>query len=150
MEVKVWFCMCIFLNWILLASSYSRKLLYSVHNAIMEFDTDTHNVTVLVEHGGDYVYAMDYDYKNRFIYFPRYNTRDIVRFPYSSKNITLQTVIQSLSYPIGIAVDSTNDHLYWVDYNTHRLSRCSLNGSNRTVLSTLYHPIVIRVDVKNR
>lgn len=46
----------------------------------MEFDVDTHNVTVLVEHGRSYVYAMDYDYTNRFIYFPRYMDKDIVRY----------------------------------------------------------------------
>ncbi|XP_052067595.1 low-density lipoprotein receptor-related protein 1B-like isoform X2 [Mytilus californianus] len=151
MEVKVWFCMCIFLNWILLASSYSRKLLYSVHNVIMEFDFDTRNVTVLVEHGDDHVFAMDYDYKNRFLYFPRYNTRDIVRFAYPSKTIILQTVVKTDQYQSGIAVDSTNGHIYWTTYDViGRLSRCNLDGSNVTVLSTLSLPFVIRLDLTNR
>ncbi|CAG2199985.1 LRP5_6 [Mytilus edulis] len=116
----------------------------------MEFDIDTGNVTVLVEQS-DNVYAMDYDYKNRFIYFPRYNTHDIVRFAYPSKNRTLQTVIQSSPYsPSGIAVDPTNDHIYWTDYDGHRLSRCNLDGSNVTVLSSLSSPFVIRLDLTNR
>ncbi|VDH97063.1 Hypothetical predicted protein [Mytilus galloprovincialis] len=115
----------------------------------MEFDIDTRNVTVLLEQS-EYVYAMDYDYKNRFIYFPRYNTHDIVRFAYPSKNTTLQTVIQSLSGPTGIAVDPTNGHIYWTDYNTNRLSRCNLDGNNVNVLSSLNSPLVIRLDLTNR
>ncbi|CAG2237274.1 unnamed protein product [Mytilus edulis] len=115
----------------------------------MEFDIDTGNVTVLLEQSEN-VYAMDYDYKNRFIYFPRYNTHDIVRFAYPSKNTTLQTVIQSLSGPTGIAVDPTNGHIYWTDYNTNRLSRCNLDGNNVNVLSSLNSPLVIRLDLTNR
>lgn len=151
MEVKVVFCICVLLHCILLASSYSGKLLYSTYSLIKEFDVDTRNVTILLELGNSYVFAIDYDYKNRFVYFPRYNTfYDIVRFAYPSKNLTLQTVIQSLSYPTGIAVDSANDHLYWVEYVPGRLSRCNLNGSNMTVLSTVSYPWGIRLDVINR
>ncbi|CAC5392975.1 unnamed protein product [Mytilus coruscus] len=115
----------------------------------MEFDIVTRNVTVLVDHGGSYVFDMDYDYKTRFMYFPRYYTHDIVRFAYPSKNITLQTVIQSLSSPTGIAVDSTNGHIYWCEYGTNRLSRCNLDGSNVTVLAVQSRPIEIQLDVTN-
>ncbi|CAG2190431.1 unnamed protein product [Mytilus edulis] len=103
----------------------------------MEFDFDTHSATVLLELGSTSVYAIDYDYQNRYIYFPRYSYNDIVRFPYPSNNTTLQTVVQSLSYPTGIAVDSANGHIYWIDAGTDILSRCNLDGSNITVLSTL-------------
>ncbi|XP_063399571.1 low-density lipoprotein receptor-related protein 4-like isoform X3 [Mytilus trossulus] len=116
----------------------------------MEFDIDTRNVTVLLVQS-DTVFDMDYDYKNRFIYFPRYYTHDIVRFAYPSKNRTLQTVIQSSPhYPSGIAVDPTNDHIYWIDFYVGRLSRCNLDGSNVTVLSSLSLPFVIRLDLTNR
>ncbi|CAC5377278.1 unnamed protein product [Mytilus coruscus] len=134
----------------------------------MEFDVDTHNVTVLVDTGGSDVFALDYDYKNRYIYFPRYDIHDIVRyvnfysddvkktnynlyrFPYPSKNRTLQTVAQTDLYPVGIAVDSANDHIYWVDIYMYKLSRCNLDGTNMTVLSNLSYPWVIRLDVTNR
>lgn len=53
--------------------------MYSTTFAIKEFNIDTRNVTVLVKLEND-VYAMDYDYNNRFLYFPRLNMHDIVRY----------------------------------------------------------------------
>lgn len=46
----------------------------------MEFDFDTSNVTLLVELDRGFLFAMDYDYKNKFMYFPRYLDEDIVRY----------------------------------------------------------------------
>ncbi|XP_076116435.1 vitellogenin receptor-like isoform X1 [Mytilus galloprovincialis] len=116
----------------------------------MEFDFDTSSVNVLLDHGSYHVYAIDYDYQNRYMYFPRYNYHDIVRFAYPSNNTTLQTVLQSLSGPTGIAVDSGNNHIYWIDFKGDQLSRCNLDGSNVTVLSTFIYPVVIRLDFTNR
>ncbi|CAG2237271.1 unnamed protein product [Mytilus edulis] len=137
-------------NRIVFVSAYQVNLLYSTNTGIIEFDFDTGSVNILFELGSSSVFAIDYDYQNRYIYFPRSNYNDIVRFAYPSNNTTLQTVVQSLSYPTGIAVDSANDHLYWVDSNVGKLSRCNLDGSNVTVLSTFIHPWVIRLDVTNR
>ncbi|CAC5424407.1 unnamed protein product [Mytilus coruscus] len=75
---------------------------------------------------------------------------DSCRFAYPSNNRTLQTVVQLLSSPSGIAVDSINDHLYWVDPGQNKLSRCNLDGSNVTVLLTLSNPWVIRLDITYR
>ncbi|XP_063398896.1 low-density lipoprotein receptor-related protein 4-like [Mytilus trossulus] len=142
MEVQVWLCMCLLIHYTLHASCYSGKLLFSTFSRIMEFDFDTYSATVLLELGSTSKYAIDYDYQNRYIYFPRYSYDDIVRFAYPSSNTTLQTVVQSTSYPSGIAVDSTNDHLYWVDDYRGQLSRCNIDGSNVTVLSTFINPWV--------
>ncbi|XP_052067593.1 low-density lipoprotein receptor-related protein 6-like [Mytilus californianus] len=146
MEVNVCFCLFVLNQCSLLASSFSGKLLYSNDTSIMEFDIDTRNLTVLVEQGSS-VYGMDYDYKNRFIYFPRYNIYDIARFPYPSENRTLQTIVQTEQYPIGIAVDSANGHIYWTDISTHELSRCVLDGTNVTIISTISNSWAIRLDV---
>ncbi|CAC5377272.1 unnamed protein product [Mytilus coruscus] len=151
MGVRLWFCMCLFALCVPLVSSLSSKVLYSANNAIMEFDLDTRTVTKLLEPGSNRVFAMDYDYKHRFIYFPRYDTNDIVRFAYPSSNRTLQTVVQTDPFPSGIAVDSTNEHIYWVvPAGTNTLSRCNLDGSNLTLLTTLSVPYVVRLDVTNR
>ncbi|CAC5385334.1 unnamed protein product [Mytilus coruscus] len=116
----------------------------------MEYDVNTRNVAVLVEHGTNAVFALDYDYKNRYVYFPRYNIHDIVRFSYPSKNRTLQIVVQTENLPVGIAVDSANDHIYWVIQFGNKLSRCYLDGTNVTVLPTLSEPWVIRLDASKR
>ncbi|CAG2237267.1 VLDLR [Mytilus edulis] len=149
MGVNIWFCMCLLAHCVPLTSSYQGTLLYSNFTSIMEFDIGTRKVTVLVEQSSR-VYAMDYDYKHRFIYFPRHSKNDIVRFAYPSMNRTLQTVIRSLSSPSGIAVDPTNGHIYWIDNKSYRLSRCNVDGSNPTVLSSLSSPFVIRFDLTNR
>ncbi|XP_063417215.1 low-density lipoprotein receptor-related protein 4-like [Mytilus trossulus] len=72
------------------------------------------------------------------------------KFEYPSKNVTIQKVVRSFGSPSGLAVDSTNEHLYWVDDDGHRLVRSNLDGSNVTVLSKLSNPFVIRLDLTNR
>ncbi|XP_052066526.1 low-density lipoprotein receptor-related protein 8-like [Mytilus californianus] len=118
----------------------------------MEIDVDTRNVTVLVGHGESFgVFSFDYDFKNGYVYFPRYNVRDIVRFPYPSQNITLQHVVTTSPKPTGIAVDSANDHVYWVYHYSNTLSRCKSDGTNVVVVSTsLSNTFMIRLDVTNR
>ncbi|XP_071122401.1 low-density lipoprotein receptor-related protein 5-like [Mytilus edulis] len=152
MGVRIWFCMFLLAHCVPMTSCTSCQdtLLYTRYSSIMEFDVYTRRVTVLVDVGSSFVYGIDYDYKNRFIYFPRFNTHQIVRFAYPSKTITLQTVVQTDPYPTGIAVDTTNNHIYWANYIAQKLSRCNIDGSNVTVLSTLNHPFLIRLDFTNR
>ncbi|CAC5383055.1 LRP5_6 [Mytilus coruscus] len=117
----------------------------------MEVDVDTQMVTVLVNHGDSYAYSFDYDYQNRYVYFPRYNLRDIVRFQYPSQIILLQHVVTTSPFPSGIAVDYANDHVYWVYTNGFTLSRCKLDGTNVLVISnSLSDTFMIRLDVINR
>lgn len=63
-----------------LFSAVYGKLLLSTTQSIMEVDVDTQSVTELVELGGIYVMSMDYDYKNKYVYFPRIGRGDIVRY----------------------------------------------------------------------
>ncbi|CAG2196150.1 LRP5_6 [Mytilus edulis] len=108
-------------------------------------------MTVLVVHGNSQVFSIDYDYQNRYVYFPRTNSKDIMRFPYPSQNITLQHVVNTSSYPSGVAVDSANDHVYWVNNGGYILSRCKLDGTNVVVVSnSLSRTFMIRLDVMNR
>ena len=37
--------------------------------------------------------------------------------------------------PMGIAVDWVNDHLYWTDYTSHKISVSHLNGSWPTLVT---------------
>lgn len=63
-------------------SGVREIVLFADSNNIMEFDVDTRNVTVLFVHAGLEVNAMDYDYRNRYVYFPRYSRHDIMRYGY--------------------------------------------------------------------
>lgn len=53
--------------------------MFASPQSIIEVDMDTHKLTVLVSHGGSVVYSLDYDYKNGYVYFPRFTFKDIVR-----------------------------------------------------------------------
>lgn len=72
------------------------------------------------------------------------------RFTYPSQNISLQTFVNSSSFPGGVAVDSANYHVYWVHDNGDTLSRCNLDGTNVVVLNSSSHTFSIRLDVQNR
>lgn len=75
---------------------------------------------------------------------------DFYRFAYPSKNITLQTVVQPVDDPLGIAIDSTNDHIYWTTLSG-TLSKCNLDGTNiTTIVYSLNFPWEIRLDITNR
>ncbi|CAC5383007.1 unnamed protein product [Mytilus coruscus] len=86
-----------------------EKVLFLNFRSIMELDVDTHTVLVLVEYG----------------------------FKYPSENRTLERFIQTIN-PVGIAVDSVNVHVYWVNYRfgqDNYLSRSNLDGTNEVVVS---------------
>ncbi|XP_076116002.1 uncharacterized protein LOC143083611 [Mytilus galloprovincialis] len=151
MDVRVWFNICMIFYHTSAAESVRGKVLFANFTSINEIDVKTRIVTVLVNHGDSYVYSLDYDYQNKYVYFPRYNLNYIMRFPYPSQNITLQHVVNTSSYPSGVAVDSANDHVYWVNDNGNTVSRCKLDGTNVVVVSkNLSSTLMIRLDVINR
>ncbi|CAC5377393.1 unnamed protein product [Mytilus coruscus] len=130
------------------SGAFSGKLLYSNSISIIEFDIETRNTTVLVNQVQSIVFALDYDYTNRYVYLPRFDKFDIVRFPYPSTNRKLQVIVETDPHPTGIAVDSVNEHIYWITYG--ELSRSNLDGTNvKTVSTSLRVPRVIQLDVTN-
>lgn len=52
--------------------------------------------------------------------------------------------------PAGVAVDSFNDHVYWVSNYDNKLYRCKLDGTNVVVFNTLSYTFMIQLDVTNR
>ncbi|CAC5383057.1 LRP4 [Mytilus coruscus] len=151
MDVRVWFNICLICYHTLAAESVCGKLLFATTQSIMEVDVDTQSVTELVELGGIDVMSLDYDYENKYVYFPRIQRGDIVRFHYPSQNITLQHVVNtSFAVVVGIAVDSANDHVYWVTDSGNTLSRCKSDGTNLVVFNCFSGTVKIRLDVKNR
>ena len=43
-------------------------------------------------------------------------------------------VVKGLISPLGIAVDSNDDKVYWTDYGTHTVQRADLDGKRIEVL----------------
>ena len=43
----------------------------------------------------------------------------------------------SLSTPYGLTIDYDTQTLYWTDYNLNKIEKSNVDGSNRTVVTTL-------------
>jgi len=53
--------------------------------------------------------------------------------------------------PVGLAIDIECDHIYWLDYTSHKLFRSDLDGSNRTeILTDLNNPRAIALDTVSK
>ncbi|XP_071150530.1 hemicentin-1-like [Mytilus edulis] len=135
-----------------LGSSSQNTLLFSTSDDIKELDLDSGNVTVLAS-GVHYVFSMDYDYIHGFVYFSRYYKNDILRFNYTFvENITLETVIVTEHYPVGVAIDPVDYHVYWTETfsSSRRIRRCNFDGTNPVVLINEKSPWTISLDLINR
>ncbi|XP_071121805.1 pro-epidermal growth factor-like [Mytilus edulis] len=152
MDVRLWFSICCIPYHMTDAASVPGKVLFANYTSINEIDVKTRIMTVLVNHGENAVFSLDYDYQNKYVYFPRYNLNEIMRFPYPSQNIILQHVVSTSSNPSDVAVDSANDHVYWVNHYGNTVSRCKLDGTNVVVVSNSLSSstFMIRLDVINR
>ena len=61
------------------------------------------------------------------------------------QNKSVEDVVSSDS-PIGIALDLSNDHLYWTEYFLNRIMRSNLDGSQQvTILDSIPFPNVITI-----
>ncbi|CAC5394045.1 HMCN [Mytilus coruscus] len=135
-----------------LGSSYQNTLLFSTNDFIKEFDLDSGNVTVLAS-GVDYVFSMDYDYQHGFVYIARYYQKDIQKFNYTLvENITLETVIVTEYYPVGVAIDPVDYHVYWTEMfsSSRRIRRCNFDGTNPVIILDEESPWAISLDLINR
>ncbi|CAG2254626.1 unnamed protein product [Mytilus edulis] len=152
MDVQIWLYEYLILNFTFSLVCAQRKLLFATQNAsIKEFDLQTRKVTVLYELGAT-VYSIDYNFKNKQVYFPRYFNNDIMRFGYPAHCIILHKVVSTGNRPAGLAIDSTRNHIYWTESigSFGRIVRCDLDGSNKTVIAqNLDYPFVLRLDVIN-
>ncbi|XP_052065551.1 low-density lipoprotein receptor-related protein 5-like [Mytilus californianus] len=149
MDVQIW--LVIPLEFYFLPMIRCTKVLIGTKVQIKEIDVDTGNVKILVNDARGEMYGMDYDYKFKYMYFTRYHHRSIMRFPYPTENPVLEKFIDTGSGPTGLAIDSEYGHVYWTEYNTHRLRRCNVNGSNAVIIaSNLKYPFSIRLSLVNR
>ncbi|XP_071122468.1 low-density lipoprotein receptor-related protein 8-like isoform X2 [Mytilus edulis] len=125
------------------------KVLFGTKFHIKELDVDTGNVKLLVTNP-EIMFAMDYDDKNKHIYFTQYDHRKIMQFPYPAQNAVIEKFVNTGSGPAGIAIDSENGHVYWTEYQSNRLMRCSVARNNEVHITTLTSPFSVRIDVLNR
>lgn len=54
------------------------------------------------------------------------------------------------SEPIGIAIDPLYGHVYWTEYNAGNIYRCSLDGSEKSLVLSEDPLFAITLDYRNR
>ncbi|CAG2227844.1 LRP1B [Mytilus edulis] len=111
-----------------------NKLEFEVGTSVEAFwypDKCWYTAKILMKTGKGYEVKYDVD---KFV-------KDLpLKFQYPSKNRALQTVVQTGVRPAGLSIDSANNHLYWSDTDKQTVSRCNLDGTHVTVLTTLATP----------
>lgn len=56
------------------------------------------------------------------------------RFSYPSQHAYSSEIVTAANKPIGVAVDSFYNHIYWTEKYTGRLKRCNLDGSDKSII----------------
>lgn len=73
------------------------------------------------------------------------------RFPYPINHTVLLETIVTTIYPVGIAFDSVNGHIYWTEtHNPGKIMRCNSDGSNVTIIVYETKPTALTLDIQNR
>lgn len=68
----------------------------------------------------------------------------------SDKTGKFDVISTDLANPVGLAIDTLNDKIYWSDFGTDNIERANLNGSSReTVISGLTSVLGIALDLEN-
>ncbi|VDI38277.1 Hypothetical predicted protein [Mytilus galloprovincialis] len=136
----------------------TTKLLYSSTSSIWLLDVNSSMQIEIASTSN----AIDIDYHKTkfFIYWTEVSPGKIsrqvlgkVRYPPTSNETTLEDIVlDNINTPIGIAVDSVNDHIYWTDTGLQRIMRSNLDGSNTTLIlgTGLENPRAIELDTANR
>ncbi|CAC5419981.1 LRP5_6 [Mytilus coruscus] len=134
-------------------SGIGPQLLFSNNTHVLLNALDSDNPRTLVETMAGSVLFVDYHFVDGSIYWSDLNKKIISRkmCPLGNENSVIEIIIRN-SKPMGIAVDSLNDHLYWADQDGAAIKRSNLNGSNIEVIldKSLQTPVAITVDTSNR
>ncbi|XP_046995596.1 low-density lipoprotein receptor-related protein 2 [Schistocerca americana] len=95
------------------------------------------------------VVALDFDYKDQYLYFCDVSAKTIYRSPIGStdNNQTKEPVIRHDSHGLeGLAVDWVGRKLYWLDRHSKNLDVAELDGrSRKTIMSGIADPRAVVV-----
>ncbi|VDI77712.1 Hypothetical predicted protein, partial [Mytilus galloprovincialis] len=126
-----------------------EKLLFSTHGYVKEIDLKSGAVKVLLNVAGNFMFALAYDYDERYLYIP-IRSGDIVKFPYPNNQTVQFEIVVSTNPIIGIAFDSVNKHIYWTEDEKGKIMRCNKDGTNKTTIFEETQPGGLSIDIENR
>lgn len=124
---------------------YNIELVYSATGALSQDSPANLDLDI----AGGYIYWTDVSSNSPRIRRAPFNFASPTSLPVN--NATVETIINSnIDQPNGIALDLTNNHVYWSDKGSglNWIRRSDLNGGNvTTIISSLAEPHSITLDV---
>ncbi|XP_052081035.1 low-density lipoprotein receptor-related protein 1B-like [Mytilus californianus] len=128
-----------------------NKIIFSIYGKIKEFNMKTGNVSEILIDQQSYIHCFDYDSNNEYIYFPRADKNDILRFRYPSEQVYMTETVTQARRPIGVAIDPVGNHVYWTERMApEELKRCNFDGSNNTSILQNGQLYALTLDYRNR
>ncbi|XP_071149869.1 uncharacterized protein [Mytilus edulis] len=128
----------------------SNMIILTGYSYMKVINLDTGDASYLLTDLQSDIYSIDYDYKNMYIYFPRFDKNDILRFKYPSEKVYNLETVTVADKPTGLAIDPANDHLYWTEQSKGNLYRSNLDGSKKTFILQDDIIFALTIDFKER
>ncbi|XP_076087726.1 vitellogenin receptor-like [Mytilus galloprovincialis] len=127
-----------------------NMIILTGYNYIKVINLDTGDASYLLTDLQSDIYSIEYDYKNMYIYFPRFDKNDILRFRYPSEKVYNLETVTAADKPTGLAIDPVNNHLYWTEQFKGNLYRSNLDGSDKTLILQDDIIFALTIDFKER
>ncbi|CAG2222561.1 unnamed protein product [Mytilus edulis] len=108
-----------------------NKIIFSINGSIIERDLLNDVVSTLVSNLQSNIYSLDYDYKTGYVFFPRHNKNDILRFRYPSETAYSTKFVAAAREPIALVIDPLLNHVYWTEIYQQKIYRCDFDGTNK-------------------
>lgn len=132
------YSVCVFIKLLIFVCFISRglqnKIIYSIHGSIKEINLLNGEVSTLVSNLQSNIYSLDYDYKTGYVFFPRHNKDDILRFRYPSDTAYSTELVTSAREPIALVIDPLLNHVYWTEIYQQKIYRCNFDGTNKNLI----------------
>ncbi|CAC5403636.1 unnamed protein product [Mytilus coruscus] len=109
-------------------------IILSGDSNIKVLNMDTGDVSYVLTDLQSNIYSIDYDYRNMYIYFPRFDQNDVLRFRYPSEDVSNLETVTVADKPTGLAIDPVSNHLYWTEQSKGNLYRSNLDWSLKTLI----------------
>ncbi|CAF4051049.1 unnamed protein product, partial [Rotaria sordida] len=131
-------------------NSDDMKMFVAIANKIYEIDRLRNARIIYTGPENMTIYAVDYHYRNRLLYFTDAYAHKIFSLSLSSPSSSVRLVLEkNIRMPISIAIDWITNKIYIVEYELARIDLLSLDGKmmkTNIIINNLYQPVSIAID----
>ncbi|XP_063412672.1 uncharacterized protein LOC134695372 [Mytilus trossulus] len=148
------YSICVFIELLIFVCFFGRglqnKIIFSIHGSIKERNLLNGEVSTLLSNLQSNIYSLDYDYKTGYVFFPRHNKDDILRFRYPSDTAYSTIPVAAAREPIALVIDPLLNQVYWTEIYQQKIYRCNYDGTNKILILQDDQLYAITLDFVNR